>query len=108
MMIKPSIEQLTKEKQCNRYTLVIASAKSARYVTAKQKIRRREKEKANEKAKNAEMIETPIITKGEKQPLPAELYEEKPVSAGIQLIHENSFSILDPDTGMASAGADND
>ncbi len=34
-MLYPSIQDLTKENGVNRYTLVIATAKSARYITYK-------------------------------------------------------------------------
>lgn len=95
MMIKPSIEELTSSNSCNRYTLVIAAAKSARYVTAKQKINR-DKEKEREKA---EAPEAAFSAKGEKQPLPAELFDEKPVTAGIQLIYDSTFNIVDPEVG---------
>ena len=91
MMIKPSIEELTNANSCNRYTLVIAAAKSARYVTAKQKIRR-----DKEKLDTADAI---YPAKGEKQPLPQELFEVKPTSAGIQLIHDATFTIVDPEVG---------
>ena len=95
MMIKPSIEELTNANSCNRYTLVIASAKSARYVTAKQKIRR-DKEKEREKTEAMSELYT---NKSEKQPLPAEYFDVKPVSAGIQLIHDTTFNIVDPEVG---------
>ena len=100
MMIKPSIEELTNSNSCNRYTLVIAAAKSARYVTAKQKIRR---DKEKDKEKN-EAVEAVLSAKPEKQPLPAELFDEKPVSAGIGLIHDNTFSIVDPSVGTVTDG----
>ena len=88
MMIKPSIEELTNESGCNRYTFVIAAAKSARYVTAKQKLTK-DADKSN------------LTQSGEKQPLRADLFEEKPVSAGIELIHSGDFHIVDPGVGMA-------
>ncbi len=90
MMIKPSIEQLTNENNCNRYTFVIAAAKSARYVTAKQKLK-----------KDADKSEYSTVSSAyEKQPLRADLFEEKPVSAGIELIHSGDFHIVNPTVGM--------
>lgn len=95
MMINPSIEELTNENKCNRYTLVIAAAKSARYVTAKQKLR-----KDTEKSDNAESAYAAAY---EKQPLRRDLFEEKPVSAGIELIHDGDFHIVNPSVGMTEA-----
>ena len=93
MMIKPSIEELTNESKCNRYTLVIASAKSARYVTAKQKLKKdSEKSDASDSA---------YLACYEKQPLRRDLYGEKPVSAGIELIHDGDFHIVNPGVGTA-------
>ena len=93
-MIKPSIEELTNNNGCNRYTLVIASAKSARYVTAKQKIR-----KDIEKSESAEAAASAA---NDKQPLRRDLFEEKPVSAGIELIHDGDFHIVNPTVGTAA------
>lgn len=91
MMTKPSIEELTNENKCNRYTLVIAAAKSARYVTAKQKLRK--------DAERAEISEAVGIAEADKQPLRRDLFEEKPVSAGIELIHDGDFHIVNPSVG---------
>ncbi len=88
MMIKPSIEELTNESKCNRYTLVIAAAKSARYVTAKQKLR-----------KDSERSELSEPASADKQPLRGDLYEEKATSAGIELIHDGDFHIVNPGVG---------
>lgn len=93
MMIKPSIEELTKESNCNRYTLVIASAKSARYVTAKQKLKRDEG--------RLESVDA-LSQSYSKQPLRRDLYEEKPTTAGIELIHNGDFHIVNPTTGKGS------
>ncbi len=98
MMIKPSIEQLTEESSCNRYTLVIAAAKSARYVTAKQKLYRDTEriEKSEMKSEKQDKTDDIVIPATEKQPLRRDLYEEKPVSAGISLIHDGDFRIIKP------------
>ena len=104
MMIKPSIEELTSESKCNRYTLVIAAAKSARFVTAKQKIRR-----DAEKSENPEYAS--MIASCDKQPLRKELYEEKPVSAGIELLHDGEFHIVkktDEEKAPEEEGASDD
>lgn len=92
MMIKPSIEELTNQNNCNRYTLVIASAKSARYVTAKQKLIK--------DAEKSELADSSYLQGSDKQPLRRDLIEEKPVSAGIELIHDGDFHIVDPSVGI--------
>ncbi|MBR3994436.1 MAG: DNA-directed RNA polymerase subunit omega [Clostridia bacterium] len=92
MMIKPSIEELTNQNNCNRYTLVIASAKSARYVTAKQKLIK--------DAEKSELADSSYLQGSDKQPLRRDLIEEKPVSAGIELIHDGDFHIVDPTVGI--------
>ena len=94
MMIKPSVEELTNENNCNRYTLVIASAKSARYVTAKQKLMR--------DAERNEHVDSEYLQGNDKQPLRRDLLEEKPVSAGIELIHDGEFHIVNPTVGTAA------
>ena len=94
MMIKPSVEELTNENKCNRYTLVIASAKSARYVTAKQKLMR--------DAERNELTECAYLKGNGKQPLRRDLVEEKPVAAGIELIHDGDFHIVNPTVGTAA------
>lgn len=94
MMIKPSVEELTNENNCNRYTLVIASAKSARYVTAKQKLLK--------DAERNELADSSYLQGSDKQPLRRDLVEEKPVSAGIELIHDGDFHIINPTVGTAN------
>lgn len=94
MMIKPSVEELTNENKCNRYTLVIASAKSARYVTAKQKLIK--------DAERSELADSSYLQGSDKQPLRRDLFEEKPVSAGIELIHDGDFHIVNPTVGTVA------
>lgn len=94
MMIKPSVEELTNENNCNRYTLVIASAKSARYVTAKQKLIK--------DAQRSELADSSYLQGNDKQPLRRDLMEEKPVAAGIELIHDGDFHIVNPTVGTVS------
>ena len=93
MMIKPSIEELTNENKCNRYTLVIASAKSARFVTAKQKLKK--------DAEKSDAAEAAYLAYYDKQPLRRDLHDKKPVSAGIELIHDGDFHIVNPTVGPA-------
>lgn len=73
-MLYPSIQQITKGK-INRYTLVIATAKSARHVT----------EKANEDASQGEL-------KYEKVSL--EESNEKAVSVAIDKIYHGKYNII--------------
>lgn len=73
-MLYPSIQQITKGK-INRYTLVIATAKSARHVT----------EKANEDVAQGEL-------KFEKISL--EESNEKAVSVAIDKIYNGSYNII--------------
>ena len=94
MMIKPSIEELTNESKCNRYTLVIAAAKSARYVTAKQKLKK--------DSERSDLTEYAYAASGDKQPLRSDLYEEKATSAGIELLHDGDFHIVNPGVGTTN------
>ncbi len=96
MMIKPSIEELTNESKCNRYTLVIAAAKSARYVTAKQKLRK--------DSDRSEVSDADYASSGDKQPLRSDLFEEKATSAGIELLHDGDFHIVNPGVGTTAQG----
>lgn len=73
-MLYPSIQQITKGK-INRYTLVIATAKSARHVT----------EKANEDAAQGEL-------KFDKVSL--EEANEKAVSVAIDKIYNGNYNII--------------
>lgn len=86
-MINPTIKELSKDKY-NRYTLVIAAAKAARYVTGKQMI-----------AKEAESTEQAVHEKAirklayDRQPLKKEYLDEKPVKAAIEMIDNGDILI---------------
>lgn len=88
-MVSPSIKELSKDKY-NRYTLVIATAKAARYVTGKQII-----------AKEAESTEQAIHDKAiqkiayDRHPLKKEYIDEKPVHAAIEMINSGEIVISD-------------
>lgn len=73
-MLYPSIQQITKG-EINRYTLVIATAKSARHVT----------EKANEEVAQGDL-------KFEKNSL--EEANEKAVSVAIDKIYNGKYNII--------------
>lgn len=93
-MVKPSIEELTKGKY-NRYILVIATAKSARYITEKQN-----REKENEQAPT-DRFKFDSDKTGKKYP------DEKPVKVAINLLNDGEFRISDSTlTRALDAGVD--
>lgn len=83
-MLYPSLEELTNE-EVNRYRLVIATAKFARYVT----------EKANESREYAEMRkELERFGKDTKSEITADAANDKAVSVAIKKIADGEFKIL--------------
>lgn len=76
-MLYPSIQDLT-NKDVNRYMLVIAAAKSARYVTYKQN-------------KDLEYYE--LRKEFEKPPFD-ENHREKAVSAAVEKLHNGEFKVI--------------
>lgn len=72
-MLYPSVQDLT-NKDVNRYMLVIAAAKSARYVTYKQCLAEEDMEAQAEKAE--------------------EVNNEKAVSTAVSKLHSGEFSII--------------
>ena len=79
-MVKPSIAELSKDKY-NRYTLVMAAAKGARYVT----------EKENYEKEHPELEQYKVMTSGKK----TEKVEEKPVKEAINMIANGEILIKD-------------
>lgn len=79
-MVKPSIEELTKGGY-NRYILVIATAKSAKYVTEKQNRQRELDSLLSEKYKVD--VEKPV----------KRIPDEKPVKVAVDMIHEGEIKI---------------
>lgn len=75
-MLYPSIQDLTKDNGVNRYTLVIATAKSARYITYKK----------NEQLENEEMgVFEKLVDFGDK---------DKAVGAAVGMLHSGEFKIV--------------
>ena len=86
-MIKPSISELTQDGKINRYTLVIATAKSARIITDEYVKQREYAEKItmskdNEKAKNLASF------------IKKEYRDEKAVKNAINGLYNGEFRIL--------------
>ena len=87
MMIKPSIEQLTKG-EINRYALVIATAKCARIVT-------------DEYVKQREEAETKVNKKETDKPLASlissDLRNKKAVENAVQRLYSGEYKIVKPE-----------
>lgn len=85
MMIKPSVEQLTKGGEFNRYELVIATAKCARLVT-------------DEYVEQREKADKLIATKQTDKPLasliPNELRNNKAVENAVQRLYNGEYVIV--------------
>ncbi len=84
-MIYPSVEELTKNNNCNRYTLVIVTAKCARMVTDEYVEQREIAEKllAN---KETDKSLTSMIKK--------EIRDEKAVKTAIKRLNKGEYRIL--------------
>ncbi|MGI6195836.1 MAG: hypothetical protein ACOYIO_01940 [Eubacteriales bacterium] len=78
-MSKPSIAELSKNNKYNRYTLVMAAAKGARYVIAKE----------NYEKEHPEYEQYKALTTGKK----AEKTEEKPVMEAINMLYNGEMLI---------------
>lgn len=89
MMIKPSIEQLTKG-EINRYALVIATAKCARIVT-------------DEYVEQREKADRLIANKQTDKPLASlinsDLRNKKAVENAVQRIYNGEYKIVMPEQG---------
>ena len=87
MMIKPSIDQLTKGKM-NRYMLVMATAKCARMVT----------DEYDEKKRNAEkMIERKETDKTIAALIKGDVRDKKAVENAVQRLYSGEFEVVDPE-----------
>ena len=89
-MIKPSISELTQDGKINRYTLVVATAKSARIITDEYVKQREYAEKVtmskdSEKAKNLANF------------IKKEYRDEKAVKNAINGLYSGEFRILSPE-----------
>lgn len=89
-MIKPSISELTQDGKINRYTLVVATAKSARIITDEYVKQREYAEKVtmskdNEKAKNLANF------------IKKEYRDEKAVKTAISGLYNGEFRLVKPD-----------
>ena len=78
-MVKPSIAELSQNNKYNRYTLVMAAAKGARYVIDKEK---------SEKD-HPEIDQYKTLSTGKK----TEKVEEKPVKEAINMLHSGEIRI---------------
>jgi len=87
MMIKPSIEQLTKG-EINRYALVIATAKCARIVT-------------DEYVQQREIADRLVANKQTDKPLASlissDLRNKKAVENAVQRIYSGEYKIVKPE-----------
>lgn len=86
-MIKPSIEELTKDNDYNRYELVIATAKCARIVT-------------DEYVKQREVAEKLIANKETDKSIASmikrEFRDEKAVRSAVNRLYQGDFKIVRP------------
>ena len=80
-MVKPSIAELSQNNKYNRYTLVMATAKGARYVI----------DKENYEKAHPELEQYKALTTGKKN----EKVEEKPVKEAINMLHKGEILIRD-------------
>lgn len=78
-MVKPSIAELSQNNKFNRYTLVMAAAKGARYVT----------DKENYEKEHPEIEQYKAMTAGKKP----EKVEEKPVKEAINMLANGEIVI---------------
>ncbi len=86
-MIKPTINQLSQNNKYNRYTLVMAAAKGARYVI----------ERDNYNKLHPEYEQFRAMTAGITLPKKGEKEELKPVMEAIRMMHEGELFIKTPD-----------
>ncbi len=87
-MIYPSIAELTKDGQINRYTLVVATAKAARIITDEYVKQREYAEKVTMNNKDSEK------TKQIANMIRKEYRDEKAVKNAISGLHNGEFRIL--------------
>ena len=87
MMIKPSIDQLTKGKM-NRYMLVMATAKCARMVTDEYVAQREKAEKMIERKETDKTIAALIKW---------DVRDKKAVENAVQRLYSGEFEVVDPE-----------
>ncbi len=96
-MIKPSVEELTQGKY-NRFTLVLATAKSARMVT-------------DEYIAQREKAEQMLLKKETDKPLsaliPKEYRDDKAVKTAIRRLHEGDYIISNAPNSDGTVAEDN-
>ncbi len=85
-MIKPSIEELTKNGKFNRYELVIATAKCAHIVTDEYVRQRAEAERKITSKENGDKPLTAMINK--------DLRDEKAVKNAIRMLNDGEYKIV--------------
>ncbi len=78
-MVKPSIAELSQNNKYNRYTLVMAAAKGARYVI----------DKENYEKEHPEFEQYKTLATGKK----TEKVEEKPVKEAINMLYSGEIRI---------------
>jgi DNA-directed RNA polymerase omega subunit len=86
-MLYPTVQQLTAAKKVNRYSLVIATAKGARFITDKTN---REREEAEAKR------DSDRFAKDAKIETTYDLETQKPVSIAVEKIVDDEFKIVMP------------
>ncbi len=90
-MIYPSVEELTKVNECNRYTLVIVTAKCARMVT-------------DEYVEQREIAEKLLASKETDKSLSSmikkEIRDEKAVKTAIKRLSRGEYKIVDEETQL--------
>lgn len=82
-MVKPSIAELSQNNKYNRYTLVIAAAKGARYVI----------DKENYEKAHPELEQYKALTAGKK----GDKNDEKPVKEAINMLYNGEMFIREVD-----------
>ncbi len=88
MMINPSIDQLTKGGQFNRYALVIATAKCAKVVTDDYCAQRDRAEKMISDKKTDKTLASLIDT---------DIRDKKAVENAVQRLYKGDFNIIFPE-----------
>lgn len=91
-MVKPSISELSQNNKYNRYTLVMAAAKGARYVI----------DKENYEKEHPEFEQYKTLATGKK----AEKVEEKPVKEAINMLYSGEIRIKTVDDAVAEETAE--
>ena len=86
-MVKPSISELSQNNKYNRYTLVMAAAKGARYVI----------DKENYEKEHPEVEQYKTVSTGKKN----EKVEEKPVKEAINMLYSGEIRIKTVDDAVA-------